>query len=97
MRDTRKKQILLLDDISTIKKALNLAGEQYAKHEEEFLDIASYIRAGNEYDFFAPGEAGAKAAEKMAEDFKSQAEDCEKLEALLEDSGEVVVYGDEED
>jgi hypothetical protein len=68
----------------TVVQALQMARSQFLKDHMEFLKLAEYIRGGGEYPMFAPGENGAKAAERLAGQFALQANDCLRLLLVLE-------------
>ena len=76
----------------TVVLALQMARSQFLKDHMEFLKLAEHIRGGGEYPMFAPGEAGARAAERLSQQFALQANDCLRLLFVLEPD----VYKDED-
>lgn len=47
-----------------------------------FVKLAADLRAGGEHPMFARGEAGARAADRLAEQFRHQ-EDARKLQGTF--------------
>lgn len=81
-------------EVCTIKSALALAAEQYEK--SEFVKLAEYIRAGNDYPMFAKGEPGAIAADRLSRQFSLQAEDARKLSERIDTFDRVVLVAETE-
>ncbi len=62
-----------------ITNALQVAAERFDDDAKQFRNLAAYLRAGNEYPMFAPGEQGAVVAERTAEQFERQAKESREL------------------
>ena len=74
-------------ELHTIRNGLSVAAERFDEHVKQFTAIAAELRAGKANGFFAPGEAGARAAERLAKQFESQAiESRAIIEGLDEDA-----------
>ena len=59
--------------------------EKYAETTENFHDIARHLRDGGEYALFATGEAGASAADMLAETFSHNEKMTKALFDLLQE------------
>lgn len=91
-RDQFDRFIVESNDEGLITNALRVAAEQFDADAEEFAKVAAYIRAGNNYPMFAPGEAGAVAADRLEAQFKRQRDESLNLLARINGDDE-----DEED
>jgi alkylation response protein AidB-like acyl-CoA dehydrogenase len=58
--------------------------ERMYEDEEQMRQIAEAIRQGQKVPLFALGEAGASAADRLAQQFASQRERAEQLRSRLE-------------
>ena len=75
-------------DESTLVNALGVAAERFTESAAEFHKLAAHLRAGGEFPMFAPGEAGARAADRLAEQFESQTKNASSLRDRIENAGE---------
>ncbi len=73
------------EDRNVICAALRLAAAQYLENKKVMLNIASILRDGGEAPMFASGETGARAADRLAEQFDRQHDDADKLLEKLEE------------
>jgi hypothetical protein len=93
-----RRSIELSDrETQTIVSALHLAARQYRESAAEFAKVAAHVRAGNAFSMFAEGEPGALAADRLAEQFTSQAEDATALAERFECAEGVSLRVDEEE
>lgn len=75
--------------------ALTLAAEKYDENAAVFVKLAADLRAGGEHPMFARGEAGARAADRLADQFRHQAKDARKMRETIAFAREVRVTLDE--
>lgn len=81
-----------LDDrqVEDVFRALRIAREVCEGHALELESVAARLRAGETYLLFAPGEDGARAADRMAADYRGSVAAFGALGYVLEDQyGEV--------
>ncbi len=84
------------DQSSTLHNMMTTAKEEYQKHADTFRQQAAAIRGGAPGGFFADGEPGARAADRLAEQFDRQVVDAQKLIDAL-DVAEQKAYDDGDD
>jgi len=82
------------DQKHVVMHALLIAAERFDDHAKDFGALARDIRAWAivapgaanppALALFAPGEAGARGAERMAEQFQHQAQECRTVRDELE-------------
>lgn len=84
-------------DVSTISNGLSIAAEKFGEHADMFRQIAASIRAGEEVSMFAEGEAGAVAADRLAEQFDRQHKDTRLLAELFMDADRAFVVVEDDD
>ena len=80
-------------DLSTVSNGLSIVAKEFDHHVEEFREIAKALRSGEQVALFAPGENGAKAADRLAEQFTQQRDDSRRLAELFTNAhrGELVI------
>jgi hypothetical protein len=76
------------DQISTLENALRVTREEYGKYAATFREQAHACRSGSPTGMFAEGEDGARAADRLAEQFDRQVAEVEAIETLIEESHE---------
>ena len=76
-------------DVSMLVDALRLYVDQRNEANDQLTQLAGHLRSGGTHGLFAPGEAGATAADRMAEGHRDLAA---KAEHAIE-----VLRGHEED
>lgn len=86
-----KKRGLTEHERSTIENGLTIAAAKFDEIAGEFCQTAATLRDGNVLPMWAPGEAGALAAERTAAQFRKQAEDSRALRDLLDEAESVEV------
>lgn len=64
---------------------LTVYREKMQENAAEFRKIAAHLRAGNSFPLFAEGEGGARAADRLAEQFERQDADAARLVEKLAD------------
>ena len=83
----------------TVDRALRHAVNTAAENARTMRGVARTLRAGEAVPFFAPGEAGAIAADYIAADHERFAADCRReLDGTAEEGeGDVADHGPVED
>ena len=76
-----------LDDrqVDDLFRALRIAREVCEGHALEMESLAARLRAGEEFGWFAPGEDGARAADRLARGHRDSVELFEALGVELEE------------
>ena len=72
----------------TVRNAMTVAAERFDENVKLFTGIAADLRAGKSNGFFVPGELGARAAERIAKQFESQAIETRAFIERLDEEGE---------
>ncbi len=85
------KATLSSEEKRTIDRALRIATEKFDEDAKVFRTIAKAIRSGKGHPMFAPGEAGAEAADRLAEDFERSATDTCAVNDRIETFDEIVL------
>jgi hypothetical protein len=85
------------DERWTVLNALTTAREVYKGHAALMRDQAARLRRGEVIGLWAEGEAGAVAADRMAEQFESQVLSSEAVYDLVENIEQVIYYAEETD
>lgn len=76
------------DEWETIRHALDVAGNRYAEDAKVLRQSAEAIRAGETVFPFAPGEDGARAADRLADQFERQKREVDELIERIDDREE---------
>lgn len=76
--------------------AMRAGMDTFRQHAHQMQQMASFLREGGDGgDLWAPGENGARAADRMAEQFNRQVEETERLILAIEDAAEIIIVTEE--
>ena len=83
-------------DQVTLTHGLRIAADKFERDAALGRETAAVLRAGEKIPMFAEGEAGARAAEALAEQFERQVRETRSLADRIDEAVAVVLSRDED-
>lgn len=81
----------------SVLNALRIAQDVAKGYAKDMSDIADALRDGQEYPMFASGEDGARAADALAQQHRSNVEEWSRLYESVEEAPRICVMAESDE